>query len=110
MPGNCASDSTFRPNRCSGNQYSRTKLRTCASLAATILRFVCARASLYNEESAVNDDRARSRKNRSLVLLLLGGVLALIGIVLAVGGAWLAILGGSLYYLLAGLGLLRSVV
>src|SRR4051812_27059318 len=47
-------------------------------------------------------------RNRSLLVILLGGVLALIGLVLAIGGAWLAVLGGSLYYLFAGLGLLAS--
>jgi len=36
---------------------------------------------------------------------LLAIVLGLIGLILVVGGAWLAVLGGSLYYLLAGLGL-----
>lgn len=50
----------------------------------------------------------RGSRNRSLILILLGGLLALVGAVLAVGGAWLAILGGSLYYLLAGLGLIAS--
>ncbi len=39
-----------------------------------------------------------------------GVVLALIGLVLALGGAWLAVLGGSAYYVLAGLGLLVSGV
>ena len=38
----------------------------------------------------------------------LGAVLLLIGLILAVGGAWLAALGGSWYYLLAGLGLVAS--
>ena len=38
----------------------------------------------------------------------LGLVLGLIGIVLTLGGLWLAVLGGSLYYLIAGLGLMRS--
>ena len=47
-------------------------------------------------------------RNRSLIVLILGVVLALIGAVLAVGGAWLAVLGGSIYYLLAGLGLIAS--
>ena len=47
-------------------------------------------------------------RNRSLILIVLGAVLALIGVVLAVGGAWLAVIGGSAYYLLAGLGLLAS--
>ncbi|MBU4137091.1 MAG: membrane-bound PQQ-dependent dehydrogenase, glucose/quinate/shikimate family, partial [Alphaproteobacteria bacterium] len=41
---------------------------------------------------------------------VLAGVLALIGLVLAVGGAWLLSLGGSFYYLLAGLGLVASAV
>ena len=53
---------------------------------------------------------ARPRTNRSLLVLILGGLLALIGIVLAAGGVWLAVLGGSIYYLLAGLGLLASGV
>ena len=39
---------------------------------------------------------------------LLALVLALIGIVLAIGGAWLLILGGSIYYLIAGIALLAS--
>ena len=50
----------------------------------------------------------RRPRNRSLALILLGGLFALIGLVLAIGGAWLAILGGSIYYLLAGLGLVAS--
>lgn len=45
---------------------------------------------------------------RSLFATVLALVLALIGIVLAVGGAWLALLGGSLYYLIAGVALLAS--
>ena len=53
-------------------------------------------------------EAARGSRNRSLILILLGGLLALVGAVLAVGGAWLAILGGSFYYLLAGLGLIAS--
>lgn len=43
-----------------------------------------------------------------MLVLILGGLLALVGVALAVGGAWLAILGGSLYYLLAGIGLAAS--
>ncbi|AKH42706.1 Glycerol dehydrogenase large subunit precursor [Croceibacterium atlanticum] len=42
--------------------------------------------------------------------LALGGLLGLIGLVLIVGGAWLALLGGSLYYVIAGLALLASGV
>lgn len=40
--------------------------------------------------------------------LVTGIVFLLIGLVLAVGGAWLAAVGGSFYYLLAGLGLLLT--
>ena len=43
--------------------------------------------------------------NRSLLVKGLAVLLALIGAVLALGGAWLAVLGGSLYYVFAGLGL-----
>ncbi len=41
---------------------------------------------------------------------LLGGVLALVGLILAIGGGWLLALGGSPYYLPAGLGLIVSGV
>ena len=41
-------------------------------------------------------------RNRSLLVMIVGALLALIGLVLAIGGAWLAILGGSVYYLLIG--------
>ncbi|PWG03042.1 membrane-bound PQQ-dependent dehydrogenase, glucose/quinate/shikimate family [Sphingosinicella humi] len=50
----------------------------------------------------------KRRASRSLIIVLLGALFALIGVVLAVGGAWLAAIGGSLYYLLAGLGLVVS--
>ncbi len=46
----------------------------------------------------------------SIVLMVLGAILGLIGLVLAIGGAWLALLGGSVYYLLAGIGLIASGV
>lgn len=39
---------------------------------------------------------------------VLGTVMAIIGLVLLVGGGWLAALGGSHYYLLAGIGLVVS--
>jgi quinoprotein glucose dehydrogenase len=39
---------------------------------------------------------------------LLAIVMALIGVVLAIGGAWLVMLGGSLFYLIAGIALLVS--
>jgi quinoprotein glucose dehydrogenase len=53
-------------------------------------------------------DALRHPRNKSLIVILLGALFALIGLVLAVGGAWLASLGGSVYYLAAGLGLLVS--
>ncbi|WP_187969391.1 membrane-bound PQQ-dependent dehydrogenase, glucose/quinate/shikimate family [Aquibium microcysteis] len=40
--------------------------------------------------------------------VVLGVVLALLGLVLAAGGTWLATLGGSWYYLFAGIGLIVS--
>ena len=54
------------------------------------------------------ESRRRFRFTRSLLALILGGLLVLIGLVLAVGGVWLAALGGSPYYLLAGIGLAAS--
>src|SRR4051812_34211257 len=45
---------------------------------------------------------------RSISAVILALVMGLIGIVLVVGGAWLLILGGSPYYLIAGVGLLAS--
>ena len=45
---------------------------------------------------------------RSWAARILALVLALIGLALLIGGIWLAALGGSIYYLLAGLGLLAS--
>lgn len=48
------------------------------------------------------------RISRSMLVLIVGGLLALIGLVLTVGGVWLAALGGSFYYLLAGVGLLAA--
>ena len=41
-------------------------------------------------------------------LWILGALLALTGLALLVGGIWLAILGGSRYYLLAGLGMMLA--
>ena len=40
--------------------------------------------------------------------IILASLMAAIGIVLAAGGVWLAILGGSPYYVIAGLALLAS--
>jgi quinoprotein glucose dehydrogenase len=50
----------------------------------------------------------RGRTTRSIPALILAIILALIGITLTIGGAWLAILGGSIYYLIAGLVMLAS--
>lgn len=48
-----------------------------------------------------------SPASRSRPILLISGlVYAVIGLALAAGGAWLAVLGGSLYYLIAGVGIL----
>lgn len=45
-----------------------------------------------------------------VMVRLLGALLFLIGLVLAIGGGWLATLGGSPYYLVAGLGLIAAGV
>jgi quinoprotein glucose dehydrogenase len=47
-----------------------------------------------------------SRASSSPILVISGAVYALIGLALAAGGVWLAVLGGSLFYALAGLGIL----
>lgn len=41
-------------------------------------------------------------------LIAFGGVMLLLGLLIFAGGVWLATLGGSLYYLLSGLGLIVS--
>lgn len=45
-----------------------------------------------------------------IAVRLLGALILLIGLVLGGGGAWLAVLGGSPYYLIAGLGLVTAGV
>jgi len=50
----------------------------------------------------------RTRTAADWAALVLGIVILLIGVVLAIGGAWLVSLGGSLYYLAAGIGLAVS--
>ena len=52
---------------------------------------------------------SHSRKSHWL-LPPLGLLIALVGLALAIGGGWLITLGGSWYYLLAGLGMLASGV
>ncbi|WP_158813153.1 glucose/quinate/shikimate family membrane-bound PQQ-dependent dehydrogenase [Methylocapsa sp. S129] len=47
-----------------------------------------------------------SPSRSSAIITITGLVYALIGLALAAGGVWLAILGGSLYYVIAGLGVL----
>ena len=44
------------------------------------------------------------------ILLITGLVYGLIGLALAAGGAWLVALGGSLYYVIAGIGILALVI
>lgn len=44
-------------------------------------------------------------RNRSLLGMVVGALLVLAGLVLAIGGTWLMFLGGSPFYLLAGVGL-----
>ncbi|EJL29257.1 membrane-bound PQQ-dependent dehydrogenase, glucose/quinate/shikimate family [Novosphingobium sp. AP12] len=48
------------------------------------------------------------RRSRPLSPLILGVVIGIIGLVLTIGGAWLALLGGSAYYVLAGLAMVAS--
>ena len=56
---------------------------------------------------------ARIERGAGFVALMaqaLGGLFVLLGAVLAVGGGYLLSLGGSWYYLVAGLGLIASGV
>ncbi|NBW06934.1 MAG: hypothetical protein EBR82_02785, partial [Caulobacteraceae bacterium] len=46
----------------------------------------------------------------AILVRILSVVFVLIGATLTIGGAWLLTLGGSFYYLLAGLGLIASGV
>lgn len=48
--------------------------------------------------------------NPGLALRLLGILIMVLGLPMALGGVWLLILGGSFYYLLAGIGLLAAGV
>jgi len=53
---------------------------------------------------------SNGRGPASIAVRVLAVVFALIGITLIIGGVWLLSLGGSFYYLLAGLGLVASAV
>lgn len=55
----------------------------------------------------INDD---GRRAHDWPLLVLGAITVLLGLVLAIGGAYLARLGGSWYYVLAGIGLVIAGV
>ena len=56
------------------------------------------------------DTTAAHMRAPPIPVVAVGALLALIGVVLAIGGVWLAAIGGSLYYLLAGAGLIGSGV
>ena len=58
----------------------------------------------------VIEEHSPAPRGRTIVAIIVGAILALIGLTLLGGGAWLAVLGGSLYYLLAGAGLLFAGV
>src|SRR5262245_55177292 len=51
-----------------------------------------------------------SSQSRSIVVTITAVVCVLIGLALACAGAWLVALGGSLYYVLAGVGILITGV
>ena len=51
-----------------------------------------------------------STGRRSIYVFVIAAVISLIGAVLGVGGGWLAALGGSWYYLIAGISLVASGV
>ena len=59
-----------------------------------------------DDTNNANTDARRDRG--SIASIIVAIVLALIGIVLTIGGIWLAVLGGSIYYLIAGVALLAS--
>jgi quinoprotein glucose dehydrogenase len=48
----------------------------------------------------------RHHPKKPLVVVVTGVIYTLIGVALACGGAWLSVLGGSIYYLIAGVGIL----
>src|SRR5437763_6807078 len=56
----------------------------------------------------VDQPARESAMKRSWAATILAFVMALIGIILTLGGAWLLLLGGSPYYLIAGILMLAS--
>lgn len=58
----------------------------------------------------MTDTREEAGTDRHWLLWIFGAVLALFGVAMTAGGAWLVVLGGSWYYLLAGVGMLIAGV
>ena len=56
----------------------------------------------------MQDHETARPRARSLYAIIVGAILAIAGLILTIGGAWLTILGGSPFYLIAGIGLLAS--
>lgn len=54
----------------------------------------------------MTDSGEETRTERQWLLWIFGAVLALFGVAMTAGGVWLVFLGGSWYYLLAGIGML----
>lgn len=53
---------------------------------------------------------SEGRRRNSVALIIFGIVLGLVGLVLGAGGVYLATLGGSWYYIVAGLAFVASGV
>ena len=72
------------------------------------LRDGCRRSRLVKQGRRASDGglEMKVHPTSSRVVLITGVVYALIGLVLGVGGAWLLALGGSAFYVIAGLGIL----
>src|SRR5690606_34426450 len=89
------------------NRASRLSAGPRASFEIRRLFWNCSRPAWfpYERGSPVTYANAPFARKRSIWTTILGALLGLISIVLVVGGTWLLILGGSPYYLLAGLGL-----
>eukprot|EP01035_Chromulina_nebulosa_P048998 gene48998-66521_t len=57
----------------------------------------------------MNPNFTRPLAGRNIAVAVLAIVLVLTGLVLGIGGAYLASLGGSIYYLVAGIALIVSM-